>query len=178
MAITDDGKTLFVSADKVRGANSDSSFLYRFDLSNKDFQNSQSSINIIPEVMVFTRKITSISVDKNNGNNMILTFGTYLSAKSNIQVSSNVLAIPFTSATFNEVINYDPINDEDFLPNNKPVFCALIESVKSNGAQVAYIGAEDGIYKTRLSWISCNTRKSNSKLGKDGRNSKRTSIRK
>lgn len=146
-AITDDGKTLFVSADKV-SANSDSSFLYRFDLSNQDFQNSQSSIKIIPEVMVFTRKITSINVDKNNGNNMILTFGTYLSAKSNIQVSSNALAQPFTSATFNEVINYDPINDEDFLPNNKPVFCALIESVKSNGEHVAYIGAEDGIYKT------------------------------
>ncbi|MBP6429233.1 MAG: T9SS type A sorting domain-containing protein [Bacteroidales bacterium] len=146
-AITDDGKTLFVSADKV-SANSDTTFLYRFDLSNKDFQNSQSSISIIPEVMIFTRKITSISVDKNNGNNMILTFGTYLSSKSNIQVSNNALAQPFSSATFKEAINVDPINDENFLPNNKPVFCALIESVTGSTDKVAYIGAEDGIYKT------------------------------
>ena len=146
-AITDDGKTLFVSTDKV-SANSDTSFLYRFDLSNTDFLNSQSSISIVPETMIFTRKITSINVDKKNGNNVILTFGTYLSAKSNIQISNNALVQPFTSATFKEAINIDVINGEDFLPNNKPVFCALIESVKSDGNNIAYIGAEDGIYKT------------------------------
>ncbi|MFA6704983.1 MAG: T9SS type A sorting domain-containing protein [Bacteroidales bacterium] len=146
--ITNDGKTLFVSTDSV-GAGSSTSFLYRFDISNTDFQNSSSAISIVPEVMVFPRKITSISVDKKNGNNVILTFGSYLSSKSNIQVSENALAQPFTSSIFKETINLDPINDQDFLPNNKPVFCALIETVKSSDtANVAYIGAEDGIYKT------------------------------
>jgi len=146
--ITNDGKTLFVSTDKL-GAVSDSSFLYRFDISNVDFKNSSSAISIVPEVMIFTRKITSINVDKRNGNNVILTFGSYLSSKSNIQVSENALAQPFTSSIFKETINIDPINDQDFLPSNKPVFCALIETVKSSDtANVAYIGAEDGIYKT------------------------------
>lgn len=148
-AITDDGKTLFVSTDKV-GAVSDTSFLYRFDLSNIDFLNSPNAISVVPEVMLFNRQITSINVDKQNGNNVILTFGTYLSAQSNIQVSSNALATPFSSVIFKETINRDPINDEDFLPNNKPVFCALIESMNpdNDGQNVAYIGAEDGIYKT------------------------------
>ncbi|MFA7082098.1 MAG: T9SS type A sorting domain-containing protein [Bacteroidales bacterium] len=146
-AVTEDGKTLFASSDKV-STNSDTSFLYRFDLSNVDFQNAASTITLVPDTMIFTRKISSISVDRNNGNNVVLTFGTYLSSKSNIQVSSNALAEPFSSATFKEVISLDPINDEDFLPNNKPVFCALIESVKDSVDQVAYIGTEDGIYKT------------------------------
>lgn len=146
-AITDDGKTLFVSTDKT-DINSDSSFLYRFDLSNKDFQNSQTSISIVPETMIFTRKITSINVDKENGNNLILTFGGYLSASSNIRITDNALAEPFSSTIFKEVNNIDPINDENFLPSSKPVFCGLIESVKNPGQNIAYIGAEDGIYKT------------------------------
>lgn len=146
-AITDDGKTLFVTTDKVN-AISDTTFLYRFDLSNIDFLNSPNAITITPEVMMFNRQITSISVDRKNGNNVILTFGTYISAQSNMQVSSNALATPFSSVVFKEVVSRDPINDEDFLPNNKPVFCALIESMNSENGNVAYIGAEDGIYKT------------------------------
>jgi hypothetical protein len=149
LAITDDGKTLFVSADKV-GAVADTSFLYRFDLSSFDWQHSSNAIAMTPEILTFPRKISSIAVDKHNGNNVILTFGTYLSANSNVQVSSNALAQPFTDALFQETINIDDINGEDFLPNNKPVFCALIESVNpdNEGKNVAYIGAEDGIYKT------------------------------
>lgn len=144
-AITGDGKTLFVSTDKV-GAVTDTSFLYRFDLSKRNFLTTNDTIN--PEIQLFTRKITSINVDKKNGNNVLLTFGTYISANSNIQVSSNALASPFTSATFKEVVNIDPENGTDFLPNSKPVFCGLIESVKSTTGNVAYIGAEDGIYRT------------------------------
>jgi len=145
IALTNDGKTLFVSTDKI-DAVTDTSFLYRFDLSQTDFFNSSSAISIIPQTQLFTRQITSIAVDKNNGNNVMLTFGTYISANSNIQVSSNALAEPFSSAVFKEVINTDP-EDLNLLPNNKPVFCALIESV-SNTSTVAYIGADDGIYKT------------------------------
>ncbi|MFA6200574.1 MAG: T9SS type A sorting domain-containing protein [Bacteroidales bacterium] len=145
ITVSNDGKTLFVSTDKVNAV-TDTSFLYRFDLSQTDFLHSSSSISIIPQTQVFTRQITSITVDKNNGNNVMLTFGTYISANSNMQVSSNALAEPFTSTIFKEVINTDP-DDLNLLPNNKPVFCALIESVK-NSSTVAYIGAEDGIYKT------------------------------
>lgn len=149
IAVTNDGKTLFVSTDKINAV-TDTSFLYRFDLSNTDFLNSSPSITIAPQTQMFTRKITSITVDKNNGNNVILTFGTYISAYSNIQVSSNALAEPFSSTVFKEAINKDPINDLDFLPNSKPVFCGLIESVNpdNSGSNVAYIGAEDGIYRT------------------------------
>lgn len=146
ITVSNDGKTLFVSTDKI-GAVTDTSFLYRFDLSQTDFLNSSSSISIIPQTQVFTRQITSITVDKKNGNNVILTFGTYISANSNMQVSSNALAEPFSSVVFKETINTDP-DDLNLLPNNKPVFCALIESVKNQGTRVAYIGAEDGIYKT------------------------------
>jgi hypothetical protein len=147
IAITDDGKTLFVSTDKV-GAITDTSFLYRFDISQINFLTSNATITLVPQVQLFTRKITSINVDKKNGNNVLLTFGTYISANSNIQVSSNALAEPFSSATFKEVINIDPENGTDFLPNSKPVFCGLIESVKNTTGNVAYIGAEDGIYRT------------------------------
>ncbi len=148
IALTNDGKTLFVSTDKVNAV-TDTSFLYRFDLSQTDFLNSSSSISIIPQTQVFTRQITSITVDKKNGNNVMLTFGTYISANSNMQVSSNALAEPFSSTIFKEVINTDP-DDLNLLPNNKPVFCALIESVNPDNISnnVAYIGAEDGIYKT------------------------------
>lgn len=149
IAVSNDGKTLFVSTDSITTTDS-KSFLYRFDLSQTDFLHSAPIISIVPQAQAFTRQITSITVDKNNANNVILTFGTYISANSNIQVSSNALAEPFSSTVFKEAINKDPINDNDFLPNSKPVFCALIESVNPDNAgnNVAYIGAEDGIYRT------------------------------
>lgn len=148
--ITKDGNTIFV-ATQISGK--DSSNLYRINLSGVDFSkqtHNNGSLTLPTEVVKFPRVITSITVDRNNGNNVMLTFGKYISANSNIQVATNALATPMTSVVFKEAINIDAeqeIEISKFLPNNKPVFSSLIESVKSTSTK-AYIGAEDGIYYT------------------------------
>ncbi len=148
--ITKDGNTLFF-ATEVTGQNT--SRLYRYDLTGVNFQAAspdKGSLNLTGEFVEFPRVITSIDVDKNDGNNVMLTFGSYISAFSNIVVSTNALVSDFSTATFSEVVNRDieeEIEVSQFIPSNKPVFASLIESV-SNTSTKAYIGAEDGIYYT------------------------------
>lgn len=143
LGITNDGKTLFASTDNAAG---DSSTLYRFDLSTTDFMNSNNFL-LANQSIVFPRQITSISVDRNNGNNIMLTFGGFAGVKSNIQISTNALATNFADAAFAEITNKADDGSTTILTAAEPVYCGLIESVKNNSS-VAYIGTQDGVYRT------------------------------
>lgn len=148
--VTKDGNTLFIAS---RIAGTDSSNLYRINIGGIDFSKvarDKGDLNLPNEVIKFPRLITSISVDRNDGNNMLVSFGKYISSNSNLVLSTNALAVPFSSAVFSEVVNKDieeEVEISKFIPNNKPVFSTLIESVKNTSSK-AYIGAEDGIYYT------------------------------
>lgn len=81
------------------------------------------------------RFITSISVDPNNSNNIIVTLGNY-GNEGYVYRSTNALASPWTGITFVDITGNMP---------KMPVYSSLIEMKDSNKA---IIGTEYGIYTT------------------------------
>jgi hypothetical protein len=75
---------------------------------------------------------------------MIVTFGDYLGASPSVQLTQNALASApsWTNITGSNNETSDPISAV------KPVFASVIESMKLDSPHTAYIGAEDGIWKT------------------------------
>ncbi|MDR0789982.1 MAG: T9SS type A sorting domain-containing protein [Bacteroidales bacterium] len=99
----------------------------------------------IDTIATFSRFITSLATDRVNANNLIVTFGDYGTSAS-VMLSTNALAAG-TSATFTNITGIDP-ETANPIPATKPVFASVIESMSLGNPHTAYIGAEDGIWKT------------------------------
>lgn len=161
IAITKDGKTLFVTTDNSAA---DSSKLYRFDLSTTDFANSV-DFALANQSVVFPRQITSINVDPNNGNNLLLTFGGYAGVQSNMLVSANALNTDFTQTTFHSLTNKDNETNATILTAAEPVYCGVIESMNHTDGSVVYIGTQSGVYRTDAMTYGSNATISWTKMG-------------
>jgi hypothetical protein len=81
------------------------------------------------------RRITSVSVDQNDPNNILITLSDYRK-DDYVYRSTNALASPATNVTFTNITGSLP---------KKPVFSSLIEM---NDPNTALVGTEEGIYYT------------------------------
>ncbi|MDR1847774.1 MAG: T9SS type A sorting domain-containing protein [Bacteroidales bacterium] len=150
-----DGNTLFVALEEgaastlVRITGLLAAHLTDHELVTGTFYNSP-GMNMpnpltIDTILSVTRIITSIATDRNNNNNLIITFGDFKNSAS-VMRSTNAMAAG-ASVSFTDITGIDP-NTTDNIPAIKPVFTALIESMKNTNGHIAYIGAEDGVWKT------------------------------
>jgi hypothetical protein len=93
------------------------------------------STDVIQKPEFAGRFITSISVDKNNSNHMIVTLGNY-GNENYVYRTTNALASPSTGISFTSITGNLP---------KMPVYSSIIEMKNSN---IAVIGTEYGVYTT------------------------------
>ena len=145
MAISEDGDHLFVGVDVGTQGK-----LYRVDNLTKGIPsvpatmsyatNHPSNVLKTVELGSYNRNITSISVDKNNSNNVLLTFGLYDASNPNLMISTNALS---------ETPVFNAVNSEG-IENIMPVYSSLIQGFDTEGTNEkhAFIGTEQGVFKT------------------------------
>ncbi len=140
LAITPDGKSLFAGTE---GGN-----LYRIDGLDTTFTRDSLDV-VIPNGVTTTliesfagRFITGISVDKNNGDHVVVTLGNYSNTAYVYESTDAITTATFTSITGN-------------LPK-MPVYCSAIDPVDAN---TIVIGTELGIWATEnggSTWVEEN----------------------
>lgn len=145
MAISEDGDHLFVGVDVGTQGK-----LYRVDNLTKGnpavpatmsyATNHPSNVLRTVEVGSYNRNITSISVDKNNPNNVLLTFGLYDASNPNLMISTNALA---------DAPDFAAVNSRG-IENVMPIYSSLIQgfSIEGTNEKHAFIGTEQGVFKT------------------------------
>jgi hypothetical protein len=161
--VSPDGDVLFVGVGQRNGG--DNSVLCRFSgLSTANLRHEMlaqggsyntlaalypseiPALSTVDTILTSDRPITSMSIDRNNPSTMIVTFGKYKNSAS-VMLSQNILD-PAASVSFINITGIDPESANN-IPVKKPVFSSLVESMKADASShIAYIGAEDGIWKT------------------------------
>ncbi|MBQ0112961.1 MAG: T9SS type A sorting domain-containing protein [Bacteroidales bacterium] len=151
VALSADGASAFISVDYYSGYSSyDSTIFVRIDgLNTHDISNGTGRSNggydgSVAEVADFTsttlakytRQISSIAINPNNANEVVLTFDGY-SLGNNVMYSANAMD---DNATFTALTAPDE-NEGSFAP----VYTALFEATEGNAL---YLGTDNGIYKT------------------------------
>ncbi|MEI6816745.1 MAG: T9SS type A sorting domain-containing protein [Bacteroidota bacterium] len=133
MAITSDGKTLFYGTDanKVYRISGLDYITNNLDTSGNNYNMSAISTPVTVKLIYSSGQLpTSISVDPNDNNHVIITLGNYSNA-SYVRNSVNALV---TNPTFNDITNNLP---------KMPVYASLIDKWNSNRILV---GTELGVY--------------------------------
>ncbi len=135
IAITNDGNTLFYTVDEFA---TQKSKLYR--VSNLlNYMENNPEILDIKHIFTSSRPISSISLDQQNQNNMLLTCENISNEEANVLYSQKAL-----SSDIEEVqASFKPKTGD--LLRKMPVYASLIEMHDSNRV---FIGTDDGMYQT------------------------------
>ncbi|MDR1725942.1 MAG: T9SS type A sorting domain-containing protein [Bacteroidales bacterium] len=164
LSVSQDGDALFIA---VENRNAGGSTLYRITgLASANFSHPVLTSGILYNTLAYdaattpplspaisnaeiilteSRPISSISIDRNNPNILMVTFGTYTNSPS-VKVTLNALATA-ASVTFTDKTGIDNETGQNLKPN-KPVYASVIESIRLSNPHTAYIGTEDGVWKT------------------------------
>lgn len=146
LAPSPDGDALLVTIDvkASQGTPGQTKLLRISGINSIDYSISQCTNGDVDRVTTdtlatFDRTISSIVFDKKDNNSVIITFSDYSANTSNVMRSTNIMA-PVDDVVFEDI----PLTDN----NSKPVFASLIECMNPDNTSCAYIGSDDGIYKT------------------------------
>lgn len=152
VAFSRDGKSVFAV---VSNDTSDECFVVRvYNITNADVNNlslmkDQLNINTLlcltsnetiyaSDGNMFTRPVTSISVDKREGqDNVLLTFGGYGNGAPNMVLIKNAC-----DTNARSYVNYTVTNTESGMSGTDPVYSALIEHTTGT----IYAGTEKGVF--------------------------------